>query len=830
MRVRRLSLRLPSVVLVLALLSAPVPGAESNRDREESRLLAVLASAAPSAERESAVVRLHRVGSERAVPELAKLLSDAELSHAARHALEPMPFASAGRALAEALTTTAGPVRLGLISSLASRREITAVPALASLLRDASDSAAAEAAAHALGMIPDASALAALEAAWPETAGSVRAAVVDALLAQAWRLLGAGDSREAGRVFRSIHAAERDPRVRLAADEGMIRSAGPVGLALVRAGLTGTVEPERAAALRVIEDLPQPGLGALLRELLPQLSPALQRSVLAGWLRRADPPPREAVRPLLTSAEVETRLVAIRGLGQIGGADDVAALLSLAAGTEPERRTARLGLTTLRAGGVADTLRRLARERDGAERIEAVRALGERGDRAAAGELLELARSADDASRLAALRALALVLGNDGVAELVGLVATAPDEIRRGEAGRALALTLGRLQPSGGSPGLRAVTRAMNGAAPAIRAALVSASGGVAAPEVREMLRGAFSDADPEVRAAALTALGTTNDPALWPEIRELAVHGGDEAAREAGTRAAARLFAREGSGVSFEDRVAFFRAVAAAGPTLAQRRLVLSALATGRSREELALAVAWLDHEGSVGDAATAVLRLAPRLPEARLSLAALRRVQAMDVNTLGKEEVASAIEAVEARAAHVTSWLSRPTIEVVDREAADLLDAVFGPEGPADAYADPARRVRLGKWEPMRVAADARNPRQMRGGSPGVSGAAYAYTWIWSAEPRRVRIDLQHDAALKVWVGDTEVARLADPVQTGAKGTASAGAEFAAGWNLVRVKLAQAARPWWFSARVSAAAEGVEADFIADAQPADLRSPPQP
>ncbi|MFM8334826.1 MAG: HEAT repeat domain-containing protein, partial [Opitutaceae bacterium] len=271
MRARRLSLRLPPVVLALVLLSAPARAAESNRDREESRLLAVLASAAPLAERESAVVRLHRFGSERAVSELAKLLSDAELSHAARHALEPMPFASAGRALAEALATTAGPVRLGLISSLASRREITAVPALASLLRDASDSAAAEAAAHALGMMPDASALAALEAAWPETAGSVRAAVVDALLAQAWRLLEAGESREAGRVFRTIHSTERDPRVRLAADEGMIRSAGSVGLALVRAGLTGTVEAERAAALRVIEDLPQPGLGALLRELLPQL-------------------------------------------------------------------------------------------------------------------------------------------------------------------------------------------------------------------------------------------------------------------------------------------------------------------------------------------------------------------------------------------------------------------------------------------------------------------------------------------------------------------------------------------------------------------------------
>ncbi|MFM9078959.1 MAG: HEAT repeat domain-containing protein, partial [Opitutaceae bacterium] len=652
MRPSQISLPLPALALALALLSAPGRAAESNRDREESRLLAVLASTAPLAEREAAVVRLHRVGSERAVPELGKLLSDSELSHAARHALESMPFASAGRALTEALATTVGPARLGLISSLASRREITAVPALAPLLREAADVAAAEAAAHALGMMPEVAALAALEAAWPETAGSVRAAVVDALLAQAWRLLGAGESREAGRMFRSLHSVERDPRTRLAADEGMIRAAGAVGLALVRAGLTGTVEPERAAALRVIEDLPQPGLSALLRELLPQLSPALQRSVLEGWLRRADPPPREAVRPLLASAEVETRLAAIRGLGQVGGAHDVGALLALAAGTDPERRTARLALTTLRAGGVTDALRQRAREGEGAERLEAVRALGERGDRTAAKDLLVLARSTDDALRLVALRSLASVIDQAEVAELVGLVAAAPDASRRGEAGRALALTLGRLQPAGGSPALLAVTRGMKGAAPEVRAAFVAASGGVAAPEVRDILRGALSDEAPEVRSAALNAFGTTNDPALFPDVRELAVRGGDEVAREAGTRAAARLLAREGSGVSFEDRIGFFRVVAATGPNLAQRRIVLNALASGRSREELALAVAWLDDEDSAGDAASAVVRLAPRVPHARPALAALRRVQAKVPTNLTKHEVASALEGVDARA----------------------------------------------------------------------------------------------------------------------------------------------------------------------------------
>ena len=184
---------LPLLALALVPPVAPARAADTSRTAEEARLLAVLASPATMVEREAAVVRLHRIGSERAVPELAKLLSDAELSHAARHALEAMPFASSGRALVEALSKTSGPVRLGLVSSLASRREVAAVPALAALLRDVTDSAGAEAAAHALAMIPDASALSALETVWPDASGSVRTAVIDALLAQAWRLLGAGE-------------------------------------------------------------------------------------------------------------------------------------------------------------------------------------------------------------------------------------------------------------------------------------------------------------------------------------------------------------------------------------------------------------------------------------------------------------------------------------------------------------------------------------------------------------------------------------------------------------------------------------------------------------
>jgi HEAT repeat protein len=814
--------------LAWAWLPLSSDAADAARDQEEQRLIAVMGSTAPAGEREAACVRLHRIGSDRAVSALAALLGDSELSHAARHALESMPGATAGRALINALAATSGGPRLGVITSLGVRRETAAVPALAALLRDA-DVAAAEASAAALGAISDSGALAALEAAWPDSTGVGRAAITDSLLAQAWRLLGAGETREAGRVFRSVHAAERDSRVRMAADEGMIRSAGTVGLSLVRAGLTGTVEPERAAAMRVISDLPQPGLGNLLAEFLPTLPPFVQRSVIEGWLERADPPPRGSILPLLGSDSEEVRVAAVRALGRVGTSADLSVLLTLAAADGQSRRAARLALASLNAPGFGAALLGLAAGDEGrlAERIEAVRALGDRGERSAVAGLIPLARLADDSLRQAALRALAALVDEKGSAELVVVLEESVTEARRGEAARALALALGRLSPPAGSPALVAVDRLWQRGSGQVRAALLGATSGLVAAEVRAWLRQGLKDDAPAVRTAALNALAVTNDPAVLADARDLALRTEDEPAREAGTRALVRLTTREGSAVSAGERIAFYRALAQSKPTLAQRRALLGGLAAGRTREELALAIGWLDDADSAQDAAAAVVRLAPRVGEAPLALAALTRVQAMETAAVTKEDLTAALESVRNRADHVTSWLASPPAALSGVPVEGLLDAPLTPDAPLAEYRDPVRLARMASWEPMRVALDQRNSRQLRGGGPGTYGAFHAHTWVWAPEAVRARLELEHDCALRLRIGDAEVLRRTDPAD-GGKASARAEADLVAGWNLVLLKVAQPAQSWWFSLRVTPAKEGTALKMVADARPDDLNAPP--
>ena len=101
---------------------------------DELLLIALLQSGATLQQKDAACARLKRIGTEQCIPALSALLADEQLSHSARYALESMPSPQAGAALVHALETTSGLTRVGIINSIAVRREAQAVAALAKLL------------------------------------------------------------------------------------------------------------------------------------------------------------------------------------------------------------------------------------------------------------------------------------------------------------------------------------------------------------------------------------------------------------------------------------------------------------------------------------------------------------------------------------------------------------------------------------------------------------------------------------------------------------------------------------------------------------------------
>ena len=188
----------------------------------ETRLVEALSSEVPRAAKDYVCRQLHSIGTAAAVPALAKLLADKELSHMGRYALERIPAPEAGAALREALGKVDGKLKIGVISSLATRREAASVAPLAALLKS-DDAAVARSAVQALGFIGTAEAAKALRAGVTD---KTKVPVADALLVCAEQALADGNKAEALAIYKGLAMDDQPKHVRVAATRGVLACTG----------------------------------------------------------------------------------------------------------------------------------------------------------------------------------------------------------------------------------------------------------------------------------------------------------------------------------------------------------------------------------------------------------------------------------------------------------------------------------------------------------------------------------------------------------------------------------------------------------------------------
>jgi HEAT repeat protein len=200
-------------------IAASKDQADVRRDLEE-RLIATLQSVASRDAKDYVCRKLAIVGTAAAVPALESLLGDADQSHMARFALERLPAPEAAQALRDAVAKASNELKVGMISSLGSRRDAAAIPVLKGMLTG-SDPSVARAAALALGAIGGVDAASVLQAAATSAEGD-KPVIIDALLACAEALLASRKQTEALAIYRSLAADNQTRLVRLAATRGIL--------------------------------------------------------------------------------------------------------------------------------------------------------------------------------------------------------------------------------------------------------------------------------------------------------------------------------------------------------------------------------------------------------------------------------------------------------------------------------------------------------------------------------------------------------------------------------------------------------------------------------
>ncbi|MEO7274848.1 MAG: HEAT repeat domain-containing protein [Vicinamibacterales bacterium] len=196
-----------------------VHGDRANSAALERRLAATLTPAYPNLARSFVCRQLALIGTPASVPALAPLILDEELSVHARNALERIPGTESDKAFRDALGQAKGRTRIGVINSVAARRDTASTPVLIKILREDQESAAA--AAKALGEISTSEAAKALTAARGKGPAPVQQAVVDGTLICAERLVAAGQRSQAIALLEGLTEASQPEHVRVAAKRAL---------------------------------------------------------------------------------------------------------------------------------------------------------------------------------------------------------------------------------------------------------------------------------------------------------------------------------------------------------------------------------------------------------------------------------------------------------------------------------------------------------------------------------------------------------------------------------------------------------------------------------
>ena len=585
---------------------------------EEQALIQVLQSGnAGPREKDGACARLKIIGTARSVPALAALLVDDQLSHSARYALEPMQTEEAGRALIDALGKTKNALRVGIINSLGVREQKDAESALAPLLAD-TDQEAAAAAGWALGRIGGPDAVTVLRACARSSGSTLHEAAVDALLRCANRMMATGQRSMALAVFEQLDSPKEKDAVRVGAFRGRVAASGNAGLDMVLHAIAGPAGPSQVAALQMARGLQVPHTTRELARVLPSLEPPVQSALIEALGQREDASVIPLLRTFAATATPETWGSIIRVFDELGDASVVPLLAAWAASGLPEvQRPAREALADLYRGNVTQTLIEQLGSANPATQAELARALAARRDKAAVPRLVDLAQHGPAPARKGVLQALSVLVDNSQIDDLVGLVLQSQDQTSRAEAAEALNSACQRIQTQQGHVLVAGLVQAAKAASNETRCVLLPICSGLVDPSVRAALRASLQDQDAQVHTAALRAFCDTVDADLMPDLLQMARMAQDDSMRSLAIAGTVRLVTQEDSvHLTSPHRVAALKALLACATTPDQKRKVLAGLGELPDVEALKAVESTLDDAAVRNEAARAVVKITAALP----------------------------------------------------------------------------------------------------------------------------------------------------------------------------------------------------------------------
>lgn len=708
---------------------------------EEQDLIQVLKSTAGAPAKCDACQHLRLVGTVKAVPALAALLTEPATAHAARYALEGLPFPESVAALRDAAGKTSGAIKAGLLDSLGWRRDTAAVPLLSKALSD-KDAVVASAAASALGRIGDKEAISALTAAIEKVPAAVQPAVLDGLTRCADQARAGGDAKAATAIYRDLLATKYPQNIRVVAWRGLVMTDSAGRAKLVSQELAGQDHALHLAALKVLRELrDQAVIDASLRQwsTLPadaQLAVLDARVSLGGDLL-------PTIRTATQSPHLTVRVAAWEALSDSGDSAAIPALAKAATSEQPaERDAARDALSRLRGPGIHEALLADLSKAEPKEKTELLRALGERNETNATSVLLENAGTGPDAVRLAALESLRKIADPNTAAPLIALAAKAGPDSEH-----VLNALYAVCEASGNKEQLTAtILGAMKSLPTAEQRLVLPVLSELATPAALEAALAASRNPDPEVAKDAVRVLAQWPNAAPAANLLELSGTATDASLQVLAMRACISVEAQE---PNLEQRLAVFQKVMATAKRPDEKKQALGQIGQIPTREALPVAMGYLEDPELANEAGLAALEIAEKLARTDPNLA--RETADKVLARCHTPDIVARAWAVRGKPAgngpFIEDWLvCGPFSKAGVTGATALFDIAFGPE-------EPSAKVH---WKPLPRAkiADLASffPEQM-------NCVAYLKTRVMAPQASDAALLMGSDDGVKAWLNGAVV-----------------------------------------------------------------------
>jgi HEAT repeat protein len=512
--------RIVSLAAAIAALALTVgaSAAEAVSSAEKEReLIDLLRSDAEPGQKAIACKQLAIYGGDQAVPVLAPLLANKDLSSWARIALEAIPGAAADAALREALGQVQGRLLVGVINSIGVRRDARAVEGLKAKLGDG-DPEVISAAGVALGRIGGAEAAGTLTAALPKSPTATRSSLAEGCIRCAEQFQAEGKYPEAVKLYDFVRNSEVPKQKVLEATRGAILARRDSGLDLLLEQLRATDKARFGIGLRTARELPGRMVTEALAKELNRTAEDRQPLLLLALADRGDAAALPTVLAMSKSGPKRARIVAFGVLERLGNVSNIPALLDGAADSDPEiSQAAMTSLTRLPGNDVDADLQGRLGKASGKTLQALIQLAGLRGIESALPAIMNAAGNPDAGVRKAAARSLGEMGDEKQVPELVRLLQQGQNAPDKEDVEAALLAISGRRgQPS--VPHLLSLTRSGDSSLKVIGLRALASAGG---PEALAAVMAASKESDETVQDEAVRTLSSW--PNTWPEDERVA-------------------------------------------------------------------------------------------------------------------------------------------------------------------------------------------------------------------------------------------------------------------------------------------------------------------